>query len=862
MTLSVLIVMAMMVPAYAYNDYHYIKFYNGTQCMLVYEYDHEQTDITKTISGGKGMANTVNVYNIDNYDGQPSDYEEDSIGAWQTPVFVKGAIPFLGWSTSADASTLDYPIGEWVPALTERSYYAVWQEAAPFDVTLPASLPVTVDAKGNTITADDVVISNAGTSNVFISSMTVTPASGWRIVSEAQALASAPNNNVMSLSFMGSSCASDGTVNVSSFPRIPAGESIPFDYEAVVPISTVGSVSESAATAVIVVKEETAEPAMLASGDTWFAGSMQKSAISQISVIPLFDPDSNSITEGMTLYEQWDSSDAQDGSITTYAYSEDGTAYTLVIAGNGAKSIIANPDSTGIFTEFSGVESISGLGYLDTSNTVNMSRAFYGCSSLKSVAANSWDMSKVQDAEEMFYGCSSITSLNLSKWDISSLTNAAGMIGSCTALESLALSGWDTTNIPAGGLDAFAADCPALTKIALGEDFGSTANLSQAGSGTGLFYADTLTETTVTGANNAMLAYDWAADNRDVTFPELEVAYAMLYDDGSLVFQRGNVPDPDKTLAASYTDFENTIYGSQVSIPWYSQRGNIKSVSFKDTIAPLSTAYWFSNASALETFDGTNLDTKNTYMTAYMFYNCSSLTDADVSGFNTSNVYDMKYTFYGCSALPELDLSGWDYSAVKYMTYMFGNCGSLSGTYSFDAPMLGSKENGYYVYGMFQGAATEEGALILVTGSDDSLVATAVATRTAPTDSSSGVYMKMTERTLAVSPSELEIPLGTSGEYVIHCTIYNSTYISNADTQWESSDETVVRLNPPTEDAERTFTALKAGTATITYWLTDVDGTRYEASCQVTVTEAGTSSAALSLEFDPETGTIGGYTIE
>ena len=155
------------------------------------------------------------------------------------------------------------------------------------------------------------------------------------------------------------------------------------------------------------------------------------------------------------------------------------------------------------------------------------------------------------------------------------------------------------------------------------------------------------------------------------TIPVIQKAYAILYDDGSLVFQRSATPDATKgTVVATYEGFENNTYTSYSSVPWYAKSASITSVSFKDEIKPVSTAYWFYNAYNMTSFVATNLNTSNVTNMSYMFRNCQNLTSLDVSSFNTSKVTNMNSMFYNSLTA----CKGWrktlEPATAKYIDFM------------------------------------------------------------------------------------------------------------------------------------------------------------------------------------------------
>ena len=134
-------------------------------------------------------------------------------------------------------------------------------------------------------------------------------------------------------------------------------------------------------------------------------------------------------------------------------------------------------------------------------------------------------------------------------------------------------------------------------------------------------------------------------------------AYAILYESGELVFQRGSTPDAGKgKVLGTYTGFETKKYTGSSHAPWYENRESIKVVSFKDVIKPVSTAYWFDECKNLTSVDVTNLDTSTVTSMSVMFDGCSSLTNLDVSSFDTSAVTDMGHMFYNYSAIETLTI--------------------------------------------------------------------------------------------------------------------------------------------------------------------------------------------------------------
>ena len=191
-------------------------------------------------------------------------------------------------------------------------------------------------------------------------------------------------------------------------------------------------------------------------------------------------------------------------------------------------------------------------------------------------------------------------------------------------------------------------------------------------------------------------------------------AYAVLTDDGELIFFRSSGTYTNKATGTFtdidgnsyngtvFTGFETASYTSRSAVPWYSNRTNIKSVRFAQTIAPKSTANWFYECENLRNVDLSKLDTSKVTSMDAMFYYCSSLTSLDVSGFDTSKVTDMSCMFSNCSSLPSLDVSSFDTSNVTHMNAMFRSCSSLTSldVSSFNTSKVTNMDN------MFEGCSS------------------------------------------------------------------------------------------------------------------------------------------------------------
>ena len=397
-------------------------------------------------------------------------------------------------------------------------------------------------------------------------------------------------------------------------------------------------------------------------------------------------------------------------------------------------SAVTSMDS--MFNNCSSLTSLD-LSSFDTSAVTSMDSMFWDCSALTSLDLSSFDTSAVKGMWYMFYNCSSLTSLDVSSFDTKAVTSMYSMFNNCSALTSLDLSSFDTSAVTS--MYSMFKQCIALGTLTLGTKFafkGDTklVDATWHGFNTGKEYTTSVLTSTYDGSTMADtyvkyidikfdaldgksseskrsgyigMAFDslpsaekegynfvgWFTEkqggtqllvNQPITQSTYyahysQNAYAILYESGELVFQRGSTPDASKgKVLKTYTGFETERYGYPDYAPWHEDSASIKTVSFKDVIKPVSTAYWFDECRNLTSVDVTNLDTSAVTDMDYMFSDCSSLTSLDVSSFDTSAVTSMDYMFYQCSSLKSLDVSSFNTSAVTSMDSMFQYCRSLT----------------------------------------------------------------------------------------------------------------------------------------------------------------------------------------
>ena len=160
--------------------------------------------------------------------------------------------------------------------------------------------------------------------------------------------------------------------------------------------------------------------------------------------------------------------------------------------------------------------------------------------------------------------------------------------------------------------------------------------------------------------------------------PAGTTVYAVLYDDGTLDFQKRKDTYASKVVTEIYRFEESDVFGSMEETPWYLNRNKVKTVSFRDKVSPQSTAYWFAD---FEYMTQANLDKLNTSKVTNMyrmFMGCSNLSNIDVSHFDMSSVENISGMFRACYAIRSLSIEKWNVSNCKDMSYVFDSCVGLA----------------------------------------------------------------------------------------------------------------------------------------------------------------------------------------
>ena len=271
----------------------------------------------------------------------------------------------------------------------------------------------------------------------------------------------------------------------------------------------------------------------------------------------------------------------------------------------------------GFFAYLTGLETITGLEYLNTANVTDMSLMFFNCQKLTSLDLSNFNTEKVTNMKAMFKVCPNLKTIYASdKFITAAVTESDNMFASCNSLSG---------------------------------DIGWT--------------SDKAVDKTYAKIDGGYFR-DKAYDNRPW----------VKYADGTLTFRCGYKKIWGKNEYALNSDENlpawNTHKDNITQVVFEASFANAR---------PTTCCAWFKNFSELKKIEGIeNLNTENVTSMAYMFSSCNKLAELDVTHFNTANVKDMTSMFYSCNGLTSLDVTNFNTANVTSMRGMFCNCYKLT----------------------------------------------------------------------------------------------------------------------------------------------------------------------------------------
>ena len=322
------------------------------------------------------------------------------------------------------------------------------------------------------------------------------------------------------------------------------------------------------------------------------------------------------------------------------------------------------------FAGFSGLETITGLEYLNTANVTDMSLLFCRCEKLTSLDVSKFNTEKVTTMSRMFDGCSNLKAIYASgKFTTAAVTNSQDMFSGCNSLS--------------GDID----------------------------------WSDKAVDKTYAKIDGGYFR-DKAYDNR----PWVE------YADGTLTFRCGYKKNFGENEYALNSGEEKPAWNTQgnnitrvvfdasfanarptTCFKWFSNFSKLKQIKGienlnTENVTNMNSMFNFCNI--LASLDVTHFNTANVTDMGDMFRDCWELASLDVTHFNTANVTDMRSMFFDCSTLTSLDVTHFNTAKVTDMYWMFYSCSSLKTIYASDKFVTNAVTKSS---GMFEGCKSLSG---------------------------------------------------------------------------------------------------------------------------------------------------------
>lgn len=126
------------------------------------------------------------------------------------------------------------------------------------------------------------------------------------------------------------------------------------------------------------------------------------------------------------------------------------------------------------FYNYTKLEEIENLHYLNTSKVTTMHGMFFHCPCLKSLDLSAFETSNVKDFAYLFYSCNRLESLDVSSFDTSAATTMQAMFTYCEKLKTIDLTNFETANVQS--MKYMFSTCTNLKAVIVGSKFSNGKN--------------------------------------------------------------------------------------------------------------------------------------------------------------------------------------------------------------------------------------------------------------------------------------------------------------------------------------------------------------------------------------------------
>lgn len=153
------------------------------------------------------------------------------------------------------------------------------------------------------------------------------------------------------------------------------------------------------------------------------------------------------------------------GNVTSMVYMFSGCPLLTYVNMDGL-NVSRVVDMSNMFRGCTVLNSVYGFSNLNTDNAENMSNMFYGCENLTGIDLSNLHTARVQKMDGMFRDCEKLESIaGLGGLDTNAVTDMSYMFAGCSGIESLDLTGFDTGSVI--NMSSMFADCESVKSLDL-----------------------------------------------------------------------------------------------------------------------------------------------------------------------------------------------------------------------------------------------------------------------------------------------------------------------------------------------------------------------------------------------------------
>ena len=304
----------------------------------------------------------------------------------------------------------------------------------------------------------------------------------------------------------------------------------------------------------------------------------------------------------------------------------------------------------------------------DTSDLINMSGLFNGCSRLTSVDFGNFEGVNVTNIANMFSGCSSLTIVNLGSFIGSNVTSINAMFSGCTKLKTINLGKFVGSEVT--GISAMFSRCTALESVNLGNFVGSgLIDISSMLSGCTKLKTVNLGSFVGSEVKNISLMFSECSTIESVNlvnFIGSKVTNISAMFSGCTSIKTVNL---ENFVGSEVTDISAMFSGCT----------KLKTVNLGSFVGSKVTdiSALFSGYTSLESINLENFVGSEVTDISFMFSGCTSIKTINLGSFVGSKVTDISAMFSGCTSLESVNFTNFKATKVTNMNKMFYNCSSI-----------------------------------------------------------------------------------------------------------------------------------------------------------------------------------------